>query len=390
MAFGTKAALHDLRRQKEKEAAMQFFLDNRVPAELERLLNDTARERPEDVFGYLSERLGELSRPPSIARLVAHEVYDSSFDRALAVRLYCTVKGREKARSTLHWYLPRTHAQTHRLPGHAVHSASCCACVLACWWSGAHGVLLTCLQLVSEGSAPLVGIPAAVEESSPGGPAEVPEGRGQADDDQGQIQHGLDQVQCVSDTIGPLLEGFSPLQQGLIDGKLMQCCRGQGRIATGTSLAVSMACARAGEAHGSLPLPHYLAQVLKEEVCLLVWIRFIKSAVCNLSCISLVPALSPQCPLSGLPSAVLRTGQAEAAALQCDPSPRGDLPRASGAPHEVPPCPQGEAWGACQYHATSDSQCACVLPLLVIWISPWVRWLHSLGTALHWIGPSKP
>lgn len=213
-----------------------------------------------------------------------------------------------------------THFQVTRL-----RSASCCACMLVVArssWSAAD----LCLQLVSEGSAPLVDIPAAVEESSSGGPAEAPEGRDQEDDDQGQTQHGLDQVQCVSDTLGPLLEGLSPLQQGLIDGKLVQCCRGQGGIATGTVLAASMACARAGEAHGSLPLPYHLAQVLKEEVCLLVWRWFIKSAVCNSFCISLIPALSPQCPLSGLPSAVLRTGQAEAAALQCDPSSRGDLP----------------------------------------------------------------
>ena len=99
MAYGTKAALHNLRRQKEKEAAMQFFLDNRVPEELERLLNDAAREKPEDIFGYLSEGLGALSRPPSLARLAAQEAYDSSFDRSLTVRLYCTVKGREKARA---------------------------------------------------------------------------------------------------------------------------------------------------------------------------------------------------------------------------------------------------------------------------------------------------
>ena len=129
-----------------------------------------------------------------------------------------------------------------------------------------------CLQLVSEGSAPLVGVPAAaVDESGSGGPAGASDGRGQDDNDQDQPQHGFDQqVQCVSDTLGPLLEGLSPLQQGLIDEKLTQCCREHGGIAMATELAVSMVCARAAEAHGSLPLPYHLARVHVEEVGLLV------------------------------------------------------------------------------------------------------------------------
>lgn len=117
-----------------------------------------------------------------------------------------------------------------------------------------------------------MGIPAAaVDEGDSGGPAGASDGRGQDDNDQDQPQHGFDQqVQCVSDTLGPLLEGLSPLQQGLIDEKLTQCCREHGGIAMATELAVSMVCARAAEAHGSLPLPYHLARVHVEEVGLLV------------------------------------------------------------------------------------------------------------------------
>lgn len=128
-------------------------------------------------------------------------------------------------------------------------------------WSATSDVYV-CLQLVSEGSAPLDSPPAAVEESGLCSPAETPEGR-----DQGQTPH-LDQGQFVRDTLGPLLEGLSPLQQGLIDEKLMQCLSGRSEVAMGTVLAVSMACVRAGEPHGPLPLPYQLAKVIKEEVCL--------------------------------------------------------------------------------------------------------------------------
>ena len=124
--------------------------------------------------------------------------------------------------------------------------------------------LFVCLQLVSEGSAPLDSPPAAVEESSS---AETTEGRDQEGTDQGHTPHDLDQSQFVSGTLGPLLEGLSPLQQGLIDEKLMQCCSGRSGVAMGTVLVVSMACARVGEAQGPLPLPHRLARVIKEEVC---------------------------------------------------------------------------------------------------------------------------
>lgn len=137
MAFGTKAALHNLCRQKEKEAAMQFFLSNRVPEELERLLNDAARERPKDVFGYLSERLSELSRPPSVARLVANEgAYDSSFDRALVVRLYCTVNGREKVRvlRTARTSRPRHRHDHYSVPWPRVEGRVVLACVRICAW----------------------------------------------------------------------------------------------------------------------------------------------------------------------------------------------------------------------------------------------------------------
>ncbi len=135
MAFGTKAALHNLCRQKEKEAAMQFFLNNRVPEELERLLNDAARERPKDIFGYLSERLSELSRPPSVARLVANEAaYDSSFDRALAVRLYCTVNGREKVRASHCTHLPRHMHDHYSVAWPRVEGRLVMVCVRMCPW----------------------------------------------------------------------------------------------------------------------------------------------------------------------------------------------------------------------------------------------------------------
>lgn len=142
-----------------------------------------------------------------------------------------------------------------------------------------------------------MGIPAAaLDEGGSGGPARASDGRDQDDNNQDQPQHGLDQqVQCVSDTLGPLLEGLSPLQQGLIDEKLAQCCREHGGIAMATELAVSMVCARAAEAHGSLPLPYHLAQLHVEEVGLLVCacVRFTKCAVCTPAPLSSQP--NPLC-----------------------------------------------------------------------------------------------
>lgn len=154
------------------------------------------------------------------------------------------------------------------------------------------------LQLVSEGSYPLVGVPAAGESPS--------DGRGQEGSDQDQSRLGVDQVQCVSDTLGPLLDGLSPLQQGVIDGRLMECCREHGEVVMGTELAVSMACARAAEA-GPLPLPYHLAQVMMEEVRLLECGEGWKRAAFSLSCYS--PTQPPPLCLPFLVCPVLCSGQ---------------------------------------------------------------------------------
>ena len=147
-----------------------------------------------------------------------------------------------------------------------------------------------------------MGVPAAGE--SPGSPSD---GRGQEGSDQDQPRLGVDQVQCVSDTLGPLLDGLSPLQQGVIDGKLMECCREHGEVVMGTELAVSMACARAAEAHGPLPLPYHLAQVMMEEVCLLECGEGWKRAAFSLSCYS--PTQPPPLCLPFLVCPVLCSGQ---------------------------------------------------------------------------------
>ena len=96
MAFNTKGVVHSLKMEKLKQEAMQFYQQNGVPKELEKLLNEMAYAKPEDVFGYMCEYLRKLARPPTISGLQVEESYDSSFSSSISVVLHCTVNGVNK------------------------------------------------------------------------------------------------------------------------------------------------------------------------------------------------------------------------------------------------------------------------------------------------------
>ena len=96
MAFATKGVLHELKRRQEKEKAIKLLNENGIPMELEKMLNIMAVERPQDVFGRMAEYFQELARPEVISRLSGRMTYDSCFNKALHLDLFCVINGREK------------------------------------------------------------------------------------------------------------------------------------------------------------------------------------------------------------------------------------------------------------------------------------------------------
>ena len=96
MAFATKGVLHELKRRQEKEKAVRLLNENEIPMELEKMLNIVAVERPQDVFGRMAEYFQELARPEVVSRLSGRMTYDSCFNKALHLDLFCVINGREK------------------------------------------------------------------------------------------------------------------------------------------------------------------------------------------------------------------------------------------------------------------------------------------------------
>ncbi|KAK3750975.1 hypothetical protein QZH41_009129 [Actinostola sp. cb2023] len=79
-----------------KRQAVAYFNENRVPEHVEALLNDMFKEKPQDIFGYMSEFFGKISKPPSISKITCREVLSSRGFPTVQLNLYCTIKGLSK------------------------------------------------------------------------------------------------------------------------------------------------------------------------------------------------------------------------------------------------------------------------------------------------------
>ncbi|XP_072290375.1 enolase 4-like [Eucyclogobius newberryi] len=83
--------LEELRR-----SAADFYRVNRVPEQLERVLNEMCSRRPSDLHGYMAEFFSALSSPARISRVQGLEVLDSRGQPSVQAQVYCIIRNHEK------------------------------------------------------------------------------------------------------------------------------------------------------------------------------------------------------------------------------------------------------------------------------------------------------
>ncbi|EDO48675.1 predicted protein [Nematostella vectensis] len=81
-----------------KRQAVEYFNSNNVPKHVEELLNKMFKEKPEDIFGYMSEHFGAIAKSPTITNVSAKEVLSSRGHPSVKLELNCFVNGVKKDR----------------------------------------------------------------------------------------------------------------------------------------------------------------------------------------------------------------------------------------------------------------------------------------------------
>ncbi|XP_071486736.1 enolase 4-like [Diadema antillarum] len=79
-----------------KQRAVNFYRENRIPEQLEEILNSMFYDSPADVYGYLAEYFETLAKPPSIHKVTAREVLDAKGQPTVQADITCIIKGLEK------------------------------------------------------------------------------------------------------------------------------------------------------------------------------------------------------------------------------------------------------------------------------------------------------
>uniref|UniRef100_A0A8C5BIQ6 Enolase 4 n=1 Tax=Gadus morhua TaxID=8049 RepID=A0A8C5BIQ6_GADMO len=79
-----------------KNRACEFYTRNKVPQQIENVLNEMFFAKPDDIYGYLANFFMKLSAPPRISGLNGREVYDSQGQLAVQAEVMCTIRNEQK------------------------------------------------------------------------------------------------------------------------------------------------------------------------------------------------------------------------------------------------------------------------------------------------------
>jgi len=80
----------------KKREAVHYYNENQIPKEIENLLNAMFENRPEDLYGYMSNFFGNLSKAVIIKELDSYTVISPSGSENLKTTVYCCVNGEKK------------------------------------------------------------------------------------------------------------------------------------------------------------------------------------------------------------------------------------------------------------------------------------------------------
>ncbi|KAG7462380.1 hypothetical protein JOB18_031697 [Solea senegalensis] len=81
----------------KKVAAAEFYRRNRIPEEIEKVLNQLFLLQPADIHGYMANYFANLSAPPRINRLKGWEVYDTRGQLSVEVEVFCIIQNKEQS-----------------------------------------------------------------------------------------------------------------------------------------------------------------------------------------------------------------------------------------------------------------------------------------------------
>jgi len=84
------------RRFEEKQRAARYFHENQVPKQLETLLNEMFHKQPDDIYGYMAEYFGALSKPAAISEIKLEPVLSSFGYQTIKSTISCIVNGVSK------------------------------------------------------------------------------------------------------------------------------------------------------------------------------------------------------------------------------------------------------------------------------------------------------
>ncbi|CAL8391205.1 unnamed protein product [Arctogadus glacialis] len=82
-----------------KNRACEFYTRNKVPQQIENVLNEMFFAKPDDIYGYLANFFMKLSAPPRISGLNGREVYDSQGQLTVQAEVMCTIRNEQKLTS---------------------------------------------------------------------------------------------------------------------------------------------------------------------------------------------------------------------------------------------------------------------------------------------------